>query len=106
MLINAANSTMGQLLVQLCAVLRLRCLALVRDHGKHAQNEAWLRGLGAHAVFVDASFSKVGSASMNSPAAGWPRPDLGASACCPVGGCALRCACWLVDLRVKLQHCL
>ena len=58
-LVNAANSTMGQLLVQLCAVLRLRCLALLRNHGKRAENEAWLRGIGAHAVFEDATFSRV-----------------------------------------------
>ena len=65
-LLNAANSTMGQLLVQLCAVLRLRCLALLRNHGKHAQNEAWLHSIGAHAVFVDADFSRVSSLAEDS----------------------------------------
>ena len=60
-ILNAANSCIGQLLVQLCAVLRLRCIALVRDHGRFAQTQAWLQGLGATAVFQDETFSKVGA---------------------------------------------
>lgn len=37
MAINAANSTVGQLLVQLCRVLQLRCIGLVRRHANFDQ---------------------------------------------------------------------
>lgn len=58
-ILNAANSCVGQLIVQLCKSLRLRCIALVRDHGRLDRTRAWLEGLGATAVFEDATFSKV-----------------------------------------------
>ena len=46
--LNAANSTVGQVIVQLCRVLQLRCIALVRNHGKLATTQKWLQVGGAH----------------------------------------------------------
>ena len=43
MVLNAASSTVGQVVLQLCKVLQLRCIALVRDHGKHEQTANWLQ---------------------------------------------------------------
>ena len=71
-ILNAANSTIGQLLVQLCKVLRLRCIALVRDHGpeRFDKTAAWLQGLGATAVFADAAFTPVRHCILD---VGWSR---------------------------------
>lgn len=62
-ILNAANSTVGQLVMQLCRLLRLRCVAVVRDHGQtedsFSRTRAWLQGLGASEVIRDAGSIKV-----------------------------------------------
>lgn len=53
---------MGQALLQLCRVLHLRSVAVIRDHGAAAfeRTAAWLRGLGATQVLRDTCDIKVG----------------------------------------------
>lgn len=46
-MLSAANSTVGQTVIQLCKVLRLRCVAIVRDPHK---TKTWLQELGASVV--------------------------------------------------------
>ena len=60
-ILNAANSCVGQLLVQLARVLGLRCIALIWDHGpqRFEKTSAWLRGLGATAVFAQDTFTQA-----------------------------------------------
>lgn len=59
-ILNAANSTVGQLLVQLCRLLQLRCVAVVRDHeGSKDRITDWLKGMGASEVIADKSSVKV-----------------------------------------------
>lgn len=59
-ILNAANSTVGQLLVQLCKLLQLRCVAVVRDHeGGFERVSEWLKGLGASEVIEDRKSVKV-----------------------------------------------
>lgn len=58
MILNAANSTVGQVVIQLCSVLRLRCIAVVRSSNSGATADeklvAWLKSLGAmEVVFED-----------------------------------------------------
>jgi mitochondrial enoyl-[acyl-carrier protein] reductase / trans-2-enoyl-CoA reductase len=57
-ILNAANSTVGQLIIQLCALLQLRCVAVVRDHGNPKVIE-WLKDLGATVVINDEVSIKV-----------------------------------------------
>lgn len=58
-ILNAANSTVGQTLVQLCHILRLRCIAVMRgDRLEQAQREKvtlWLKSLGATEVCFEES---------------------------------------------------
>ena len=59
-ILNAANSTVGQLLVQLCKLLQLRCVAVVRDHKDSlGRISDWLKGLGASVVIEDKRSVKV-----------------------------------------------
>ncbi|KAK9829388.1 hypothetical protein WJX72_005534 [[Myrmecia] bisecta] len=58
-ILNAANSTVGQAVIQLCALLRLRCVAVVRDHGDPDKMQAWLKDLGASEVVCDAGSIKA-----------------------------------------------
>ena len=46
-MLSAANSTVGQTIIQLCKVLRLRCVAIVRAPEK---TKTWLDDLGASVV--------------------------------------------------------
>ena len=56
-IVNAANSTVGQALIQLSKLLRLRCVAVVRateGPGDFERDRAWLSDLGADEVLRDA----------------------------------------------------
>lgn len=46
-MLSAANSTVGQTIIQLCKVLRLRCVVIVRAPEK---TKTWLQELGASVV--------------------------------------------------------
>ncbi len=61
-ILNAANSTVGQLVVQLCRLLQLRCVAVARCHDDDGFDKvaAWLKGLGASEVIADHLPVKVG----------------------------------------------
>ncbi len=63
MIINAANSTVGQALLQLARLLRLRTVALLRDHeqrpGYFEKASARLSALGATHVMRDDGPIKV-----------------------------------------------
>jgi trans-2-enoyl-CoA reductase len=53
-ILNAANSTVGQTLIQLCHILRLRCIAVMRggtlEEEKREKLTLWLKSLGATEV--------------------------------------------------------
>ena len=53
MILNAANSTVGQLVVQLCHLLRLRAIAVVSGESDFEKTALWLRALGAAEVLLD-----------------------------------------------------
>jgi hypothetical protein len=55
-ILNAANSTTGQVVIQLCKILRLRVVAIVR---KPEEVGTWLRELGATVVMSDTAPIKV-----------------------------------------------
>lgn len=63
MILNAANSTVGQLILQLCQLLRLRAVAIVRrrEKVKHQKLVTWLKNLGATEVIADDEQIRVGS---------------------------------------------
>ncbi|KAK9864312.1 hypothetical protein WJX84_002485 [Apatococcus fuscideae] len=52
-ILNGANSTVGQILVQLCFLLKLRCIALVRAHEDFGRIQEWLKACGASQVLPD-----------------------------------------------------
>lgn len=62
-ILNAANSTVGQLIIQLCHLLQLRCVAVVREReqatGGVAQCADRLKSLGATHVLLDKGSLKV-----------------------------------------------
>ena len=60
-ILNAANSVVGQALLQLGAALRLRCLAVVREHGAVALagTRERLMSLGATLVLADSGSLQV-----------------------------------------------
>lgn len=64
-MLNAANSTVGQLIIQLCSLLQLRCVAVVREREQTADSFAHctdrLKVLGATHVIQDRGSLKVGS---------------------------------------------
>ena len=51
--LNAATSTVGQCVVQLCSMLKLRAIAIVRERKDFEKTEAWLKSLGASEVLKD-----------------------------------------------------
>lgn len=53
-ILNGANSTVGQILVQLCFLLKLRCIALVRAREDFSRIQQWLQACGASQVLPDA----------------------------------------------------
>jgi mitochondrial enoyl-[acyl-carrier protein] reductase / trans-2-enoyl-CoA reductase len=58
-ILNAANGTVGQLVVQLCRLLRLRAVAIVSDASDFEKTSLWLRALGAAEVLLDAGSIRV-----------------------------------------------
>ncbi|KAL4435235.1 hypothetical protein ABPG77_001917 [Micractinium sp. CCAP 211/92] len=58
-ILNAANGTVGQMVVQLCSLLRLRAIALVSGESDFEKTAAWLRGLGAEQVLLDSGSIKM-----------------------------------------------
>ena len=69
-ILNAANSTVGQLIIQLCHLLQLRCVAIVREReqtaGGFTQCADRLKALGATQVFADKGSLKVCSGLQSS----------------------------------------
>lgn len=59
-ILNAANSTVGQLVVQLCCLLRLRCVAVVSKEPDFEKTALWLKALGAVEVLLDQGSFRVG----------------------------------------------
>ena len=53
LIINAANGAVGQTLVQLCRLMNIRAIAVIRRHDNFADTKAWLEFLGAYKVFAD-----------------------------------------------------
>jgi len=62
-ILNAANSTVGQVIIQLCHLLQLRCVAVVRQREQplegFAQLADRLKALGASLVIQDSGSLKV-----------------------------------------------
>ena len=52
-IVNAATSTVGQAVIQLCATLQLRTVAVACDHGSFDRTALWLKSLGATQVLAD-----------------------------------------------------
>lgn len=65
-ILNAANSTVGQIVLQLAALLRLRVVAVARDGGRGDWEKfsGWLKSLGAAEVLKDEGSLKVGHTDM------------------------------------------
>ena len=59
MILNAATSTVGQAVIQLCATLQLRTIAVACDHGSFDKSTQWLKSLGATQVLADKGSMKV-----------------------------------------------
>ena len=51
--INAATSVVGPCVIKLCAMLKLRAIAVARARKDFDKTEAWLKSLGASEVIVD-----------------------------------------------------
>lgn len=58
-LLNAANGTVGQMVIQLCHLLRLRAVAVISNESDFEKTALWLRALGAVEVLLDAGSLKV-----------------------------------------------
>ena len=52
-IMNSANSTVGQCVIQLCRLLKLRIVAVIRKGVHTEKNVAWLKMLGATDVLID-----------------------------------------------------
>ena len=52
-ILNAANGTVGQFVIQLCRLLRLRAVAIISEHSDFEKTALWLRALGAAEVLSD-----------------------------------------------------
>ncbi|KAL4518427.1 hypothetical protein Ndes2437A_g04709 [Nannochloris sp. 'desiccata'] len=52
-ILNAGNGTVGQLIIQLCRLLRLRAVAVISDQSEFERTALWLRALGAAEVLPD-----------------------------------------------------
>ncbi|KAK3281133.1 hypothetical protein CYMTET_11062 [Cymbomonas tetramitiformis] len=46
-ILNGANSTIGTIIIQLCRMMKLRTVALLRDSGDFEKTATWLKSLGA-----------------------------------------------------------
>jgi trans-2-enoyl-CoA reductase len=52
-ILNAATSTIGQCVVQLCSMLKLRAMCVIRARKDFDKTAAWLKSLGAAEIFKD-----------------------------------------------------
>ena len=52
-ILNGANGTVGQLVIQLCRLLRLRAVGVISDKSDFEKTSSWLRSLGAVEVLPD-----------------------------------------------------
>lgn len=59
LLLNAANGSIGQCILQLAALLRLRAVAVISEHAEFEKTAAWLRSLGAAEVLLDSGSVRV-----------------------------------------------
>lgn len=68
-ILNAANSTVGQIIIQLCHLLQLRCVAVVRECEQplegFTQLADRLKALGASHVIQDSGSIKVSNLAMS-----------------------------------------
>lgn len=95
--LNAANSAIGQVVIQLCKILRLRVVAIVRQTDEVGP---WLRELGASAVISDTAAIKTELESMKF----FGKPKLALDA---VGGsAAARLADALVEVCIFSRTCM
>ncbi|KAJ8602615.1 hypothetical protein CTAYLR_010195 [Chrysophaeum taylorii] len=53
LVINAANGAVGQVVIQLCRLMNLRAIGIVRRHDNFSDTKAWLEYLGAYKIFAD-----------------------------------------------------
>ena len=87
-ILNAANSTVGQLIIQLCHLLQLRCVAIVREReeaaGGFTQCADRLRALGATHVLADKGSLKVCSRVQSSLCSCMLAPVYTALQLCPL----------------------
>lgn len=58
-ILNGANGTVGQLLIQLCRMLRLRAVAVISDATDFEKTSLWLKALGAAEVLKDQGSVRV-----------------------------------------------
>lgn len=58
-MLNAATSTVGQALIQLCYTLQLRSVAILSSRDSFEKAALWLKSLGATVVIEDAGSIKV-----------------------------------------------
>ncbi|GAB4823140.1 hypothetical protein N2152v2_010186 [Parachlorella kessleri] len=58
-ILNGANSTVGQLVVQLCCLLRLRVVAVISKEPDFEKTSLWLKALGAVEVLLDEGSFRV-----------------------------------------------
>ena len=63
-LLNAANSTVGQLVIQLCHLLRLRAIAVISSEPDFAKTSLALKALGAAEVLLDSGSLKASARSL------------------------------------------
>ena len=57
--LNAATSTVGQALIQICRTLQLRTVAVVSARADFEKTDLWLKSLGATVVLEDKGSLKV-----------------------------------------------
>lgn len=58
-ILNGANGSVGQLIIQLCHLLRLRAVAVVSSESDFEKTSTWLKNLGAVHVITDEGSIKV-----------------------------------------------
>ena len=58
-ILNSATSTVSQAVIQICATLQLRTVAVASDHGDFEKTVLWLKSLGATEVLKDKGSIKV-----------------------------------------------
>jgi len=77
--LNAATSTVGQAVIQICRTLQLRTVAVVDGHGSLEKTDLWLKSLGATVVLEDKGSLKVRNCSPTPPLSEAESVELGYS---------------------------